>query len=79
MREDIARNGGGAGYGAAEGAEAPARRPAAAAAVPPFEAAWLSAVGGNGPRGRVVDSSRDADLESAPAVSGGALRKWRNW
>jgi hypothetical protein len=79
MHDETTRNGGGAGYGAAEGPELAARRPATAVPIPPFEAAWLSAVGGNGPRGRAVDSSRDADLQSAPAVSDGALRKWRNW
>lgn len=48
MRDEIPRNGGGTGYGGGGTPEPAARRPATRRAVPPFEAAWLRAVGCSG-------------------------------
>lgn len=51
MGDEIPRNGGGTGYGGGRSPEPAARRPATRRAVPPFEAAWLRAVGCSGALG----------------------------
>jgi hypothetical protein len=68
MRDDIPRNGGGTGYGGGSTPEA-ARRPAPRRAVPPFEAAWLRAVGCSGTQGAAPNGARPDAPPSPPAPS----------
>lgn len=70
MHEKISRNGGGAGYAAAERPEGLAGRPSPGPAVPPFEAAWLRAVGCTG---RLGAAGGGGDRVVAPLVPAPAL------